>query len=144
MKLVVSILLVLVVGFGWQIAADAAQARLWARRDLPIVGVAPVPQASRGRHHERPAPVYVYPYYLPGYYPYSPPFVVVSPYTSYYPYYIPPTVVATLPYFCVLHQTGWVSRAGFLDHVAGTHKLPLETAASICPDGVESCLFPGY
>jgi hypothetical protein len=66
---------------------------------------------------------------------------VVSPYTS---YYIPPTVVATLPYFCVLHQAGWVSRVGFLDHIAGMHELTLESAASLCPDIVNSCLFPRY
>jgi hypothetical protein len=134
--------LVLVFGFGRQIAANAAEARLRVRRDAAVVRVAP--EAFRGRHHERRAPVYVYQYYQPGYYPYNPPFTVVSPYASYYPYYIPPTVVANLPYFCVLHQNGWVSRAGFLDHIAGTHKVPLEIAASACQDGVESCLFPGY
>jgi hypothetical protein len=31
-----------------------------------------------------------------------------------------------------------------LDHLAGTHKFPLETAAYICPEDVEICLFPGY
>ena len=89
--------------------------------------------------------VYVAPGYL--YYPYGyyyGPFYprVVSPYA--YPYYLPPTVVVNLPFFCVLHQAGFWSRAGMLDHLAGTHKFPLETAALICPEGVENCLFPSY
>ena len=140
MKRLVIILLLLVIAFGWQIAAEGAGARSRSR-DVPIVGVAPWPFVPRGRHPDWRGPVYFNSYYYPGYYPYNPPFVVVSPYAS---YYIPPTVVATLPYFCVLHQTGWVTRAGFLDHLAGTHKLTLESAASFCPDGFDSCLFPGY
>jgi hypothetical protein len=85
---------------------------------------------------------YPYPYY---YYPYGhfySPVIVVSPYYS--PYYVPPTVVVTSPFFCVLHQVGYVSRAGMLDHLAGTHKFALETAASVCPDGAAHCIFPSY
>ena len=89
-------------------------------------------------------------YAIPGYrfYPYGyhqgpfyPP-VIVTPYA--YPYYLPPTVEVNLPFFCVVHQVGFWSRAGMLDHLAGTHKFPLETAAAICPDGAENCLFPSY
>lgn len=113
-----------------------------SRRNSPAVGVPPAPRAAHGRR-----PVmrsYVYPQYYwygpYGYYHAYPP-LVVSPDGAYYP---PPTIVVTHPYFCTLHQAGWVSRAGFLDHVAGAHKLPLESAARFCPDGVESCLFPAY
>lgn len=128
----------LMLGLAVSSAVEAGERQLRARREMGIVAVAPPPSA---RHHRRPQTIIiappVHPYYYPyGYYPY-----VVSPYTS---YYIPPAVVVTAPYFCTLHQTGWVSRAGFLDHVAGTHKLPLESAAAFCPDGIESCLFPGY
>jgi hypothetical protein len=84
------------------------------------------------------APFYVYP---PGYYGYYNPEILVSPY-PYYPYYAPPPVVVTAPFFCVLHQVGFVSRAGMLDHLAGTHKFPLQTAATLCPDGADNCLFP--
>ncbi|MBM4263772.1 MAG: hypothetical protein FJ145_20405 [Deltaproteobacteria bacterium] len=132
---------ILALGMAAQNIADASGVR--GRRETPAVGASPAPRAAHGR---RPVVrTYVYPphyYYAPyGYYPYHPPAFVVSPYGS---YYYPPTVVVTQPYFCVLHQAGWVSRAGFLDHVAGTHKLPLESAASFCPDGVDSCLFPAY
>jgi hypothetical protein len=52
--------------------------------------------------------------------------------------------VANLPFFCTLHQVGFWTSAGMLDHLAGTHKFLLETAAYICPEDVEICLFPGY
>ena len=78
-----------------------------------------------------------YPNYFGAVYP-----RVWSPYS--YSYYLPPTVVANLPFFCALDQVGFWSRAGMIDHLAGTHKFPLETAAYICPDGAEACLFPGY
>lgn len=87
-----------------------------------------------------------YPYYyqVPGYYyqPYYPPVVVISPYAP--SYVLPPTVVVNAPYFCVLHNEGYVSRVGLLDHLAGTHKIPLEAATSLCPDGGGSCVFPSY
>lgn len=98
----------------------------------------PAPNSANG--------IYIQPgyrFYLHGYYPgtFYPP-VIVTPYA--YPYYLPPTIVVNLPFFCVLHQVGFWTRAGMLDHLAGTHKFPLEAAATICPDGVESCLFPAY
>ena len=125
----------------WPVAAHEASANSGGRREVPTVGGSPAPHASRNRSHPRRGRAYAYPYYYSGYYPYNPPLALVPPYAS---YYIPPTVVATLPYFCLLHQAGWVSRAGFLDHIAGTHKLPLDSAASFCPDGADGCLFPGY
>jgi hypothetical protein len=80
-----------------------------------------------------------YPHY---YQPYYPPVVVISPYAP--SYILPPTVVVTSPYFCVLHSQGFVSRVGLLDHLAGTHKIPLDAATSLCPDGGGSCVFPSY
>jgi hypothetical protein len=84
-------------------------------------------------------------YYYPfaSYYiPYQVPVLVISPYGP--SYYVPPAVVVTAPYFCVFHNDGFVSRIGLLDHLAGTHKIPLDAAATICPDGVSSCVFPSY
>jgi hypothetical protein len=73
---------------------------------------------------------------------YYPPVVVISPYSQ--PYYVSPTVVATSPYFCVFHNDGFVSRVGLLDHLSGMHRIPLDMAASLCPDGTGSCIFPSY
>ena len=84
-------------------------------------------------------------YYYPfaAYYvPYQAPVLVISPYGP--SYYVPPAVVVTSPYFCVFHNDGFVSRVGLLDHLSGTHKIPLDAAATICPDGVGSCVFPSY
>ena len=84
-------------------------------------------------------------YYYPNGFYYGPsqvPIVVYSPYSP--AYYLPPTAVVTLPFFCVLDNHGFVSRIALLDHIAGTHKIPLDTAASVCPDGVTSCIFPSY
>jgi hypothetical protein len=83
---------------------------------------------------------YPYPYPFTGYY--AQPIVVISP--AYYPYYVPQTVVVSSPFYCLAHQAGWVSRAGMLDHLSGTHKIPLATAASVCPEATESCVVDGY
>src|SRR5512132_1394165 len=85
-----------------------------------------------------------YPYYYQPYYyqPYYPPVLVVSPYAQ--SYILPPTVVVNEPYFCVLHNEGFVSRIGLVDHLAGTHKIPLDAVAGLCPDGGGSCVFPSY
>jgi len=83
-----------------------------------------------------------YPYYFQNYYqPYYPPVVVISPYGQ--PYILPSTVVVNEPYFCVLHNEGFVTRVGLLDHLAGTHKIPLDATTHLCPDG-RSCIFPSY
>lgn len=98
---------------------------------------------GRARHkHRHPGgrPIYPYTYY---YQPYVPPVLVVSPYGG--SYYLPPTVVVTQPYFCVLHNEGFVSRIGLLDHLSSSlHRIPLDAAALICPGGVDSCVFPSY
>ena len=83
---------------------------------------------------------YPYPYGFTGYY--RQPIMVITP--AYYPYYVPPTIVTISPFYCLAHQAGWVSRAGMLDHLSGTHKIPLDTAASVCPDAIESCIVDGY
>jgi hypothetical protein len=31
-----------------------------------------------------------------------------------------------------------------LDHLNGTHKIPLETAMHVCPEGNETCIIDGY
>jgi hypothetical protein len=104
---------------------------------------------SRGRTVERywrPAPrvLPVYPgYYYPPYYPFYPSnprsIVIITP-GSDYPY----TVVTSEPYYCYQHNVGFISRAGFLDHVSGSHDVPLETANAICAEGNASCIIEGY
>ena len=146
---ILSILGLLLIG---QIQVDRAEAQVRIGR-APITGAVAAHPAWRGHHRAAPRvfvyPQYYYPYagyypYYPGYgyYPYGTPFTVVSPYAE--SYYVPPTVVATLPYFCAFHQVGWMTRAGFLDHLAGTHKLLLQSAVVFCPDGAEGCIFPAY
>jgi hypothetical protein len=82
-------------------------------------------------------------YYVPGdyYQPYYPQVIVVSPYAP--AYVLAPPAVVTSPFFCLLHNEGWVSRIGLLDHLSGMHKMPLDAAANLCPDG-GSCIFPSY
>ncbi|HWH80503.1 MAG TPA: hypothetical protein VNT76_24145 [Candidatus Binatus sp.] len=82
-------------------------------------------------------PVFNY-YYVP----YAQPILVVSPYGP--AYVLPPTVVVTERYFCVLHNEGFITRIGLLDHLAGTHKIALDAASTLCPDGAASCVFPSY
>jgi len=96
----------------------------------------------RARVPMRRAPVPRYYYYPNGFYyqPFYPPAVVISPYGP--SYYQPPVFEVTAPYFCVLHNAGFYTRAGMVDHLAGTHKFPLESAAYFCPEGVNSCLYP--
>jgi hypothetical protein len=77
---------------------------------------------------------YPYPY---GYYP--GPFIVAP-----YPYYGPVTVAVSTPFFCLSHHVGYISRIGMLDHLSGIHKLPLDTAAAVCPDDNQSCIIDGY
>jgi hypothetical protein len=69
--------------------------------------------------------------------------IIITPSTR-DPYYAPFTVVTSEPFYCHVHHVGFVSRAGFLDHVSGTHKIPLETANSICAADEESCVIEGY
>jgi len=91
-----------------------------------------------------------YPYYSRyGYYPYPPhgfnprSVIIITP-STHYPYYGPGTVVTSEPFYCHMHHVGFVSRVGFLDHVSGTHKIPLQTVNAICAEGEESCVVEGY
>jgi len=80
-----------------------------------------------------------YPYYYPTY---AVPVVVASPFGQ--SYFLPPTVVVSEPFFCVLHNQGFVTRIGLVDHLAGAHKFPLDAASDLCPEARGSCLFPSY
>jgi hypothetical protein len=98
--------------------------------------------AGRSFVHGGPIYPYGYPYWYGRYQPYYPPLVVISPYAGFY--YAQPTIVVTEPYLCVFHNEGYVSRVGLLDHLAGTHKVSLDAAASLCPAGATTCIFPSY
>lgn len=114
------------------IAPRSAVSRTWVRPGIP---------PTRFVNPYQPYYYYYpYPYRFTGYY--AQPIVIISP--AYYPYYVPPTLVASSPFYCLAHQVGWVSRAGMLDHLSGTHKIPLDSAASVCPDGGASCVVDGY
>lgn len=117
----------------------------WAGQNRGRFGAGPAQgKFATSRSMVRGGPIYPYryPYWYGRYQHYYPPLVVISPYS--YSYYVPPTVVATTPYFCVLHNEAYVSRIGLLDHLAGTHKVPLDAAVSLCPHGATTCIFPPY
>jgi len=149
MKAVITFALVLALLLGWQLNANAAAAQVRSGRAAVVIGSAGF-RPGPG-FHQRTVPIFVYPYYPYGYYPYQgynyysygAPAVVVSPYAG-SSYYAPQTIVATTPYFCAFHQVGWMTRAGLLDHLAGTHKLLLNAAESFCPPGSDACVFPAY
>lgn len=136
MKTILSMMAVLALALVVEAAAGADQRRIVGRqRAASGVAVFSGGGADRiivQRHIHGAYPYYYYP-------PYHPPVFVVSPYAQ--SYILPPTVVVNAPYFCVLHNQGFVSRVGLLDHLAGTHKVPLEAATYLCPDGA-SCVFP--
>jgi hypothetical protein len=120
-----------------ELTTAGGQGRATVRPGAAHRGTVPRPWAPTRR---RPVPRYYY--YPNGFYyqPYYPPPVVISPYGP--TYYQPPVFEVTAPYFCVLHNAGFYSRAGIVDHLAGTHKYPLESASYFCPDGVQSCIYP--
>ena len=91
-------------------------------------------------------PHYPLPYYPRHYYHYghNPRSIIIITPSSYYPYSLPAAIVTSEPYYCHMHHVGFVSRVGFLDHISGTHKIPLETANSICTDDKESGVIEGY
>ncbi len=95
------------------------------------------PSLRYPRHHHFHSPYYGYPRY------YHRPIIIISPY-YYYPYFTPATIITTSPFFCLQHNVGYISRAGMLDHLSGTHKIALATAASVCPEGGEGCVIDGY
>jgi hypothetical protein len=142
-KIVLGVAALLVLATG----AFAAGPLATRRSDPPIVGPAPNAPAwehrndsaerrSQHRHRgfQRRAPSRV--------------FVVPSPYSyyhrSYSPYYVaaPPALV-NAPFFCFEHGVGFISRVGMIDHLGGTHKFPLQHAAAICPEDVDTCIFEG-
>jgi len=87
----------------------------------------------------------VSPYNYPSqffYWPNYPSLVVISSYAQPYYYYPTAVVVASAPYICALHNQGFMSRVGLLDHLSGMHGVPLDTASAICPDGAAACYFP--
>ncbi len=69
--------------------------------------------------------------------------IIITPSTR-YGYHAPATIVTSEPFYCHVHHVGFVSRAGFLDHVSGVHKIPLQTADGICADDNASCVIEGY
>lgn len=120
------------------LAPMAAEAGQWSERRREGVIV----QSARDRsnsslraYRHRPHGHYYY------FSPYFPPTAVMSPYGPIY--YSPYRVVeVTKSYFCALHNVGFVTRAGMLDHLAGTHKYPLQSTVHFCPDGAEVCIYP--
>ena len=100
--------------------------------------IAPKSAGERGRRSDRHF-FLGYPYY-PYPYVYYPAPVIIAP----YPYYGPVTIAVSAPFFCLSHHVGYISRIGMLDHLSGIHKLPLDTAAAVCPDDNQSCIIDGY
>jgi hypothetical protein len=113
------------------------------RSDLHIVRSAPSGPTSAGRRdsndvrsqqghsrfqRRRPAQTIVIPY--PAYY-YSPYHFAARP------------ALVNAPFFCLEHGVGFISRVGMIDHLGGTHKFPLQHAAAICPEDVDTCIFEG-
>lgn len=143
---VVSVLALLLVADGQGLAQRARVATGPTRQ---TTGVVPRPRFTPGERSRFGAPGhpprrhYNYFYGYPGAVYYYPIFVTPG-YYYYNPYFVNGTIVTSDPFFCLAHQVGFISRAGMLDHLAGTHNIPLETAAAVCPDGTDGCLVEGY
>jgi hypothetical protein len=101
----------------------------------------PVGPTYRYDYHR---PYYPYYSYYPHYYGNNPRSIIIITPSRYYPYAAPFTVLTSEPYYCHMHHVGFISRIGFLDHISGTHKIPLDTANSICAETNESCIIEGY
>ena len=56
----------------------------------------------------------------------------------------PHTVVISSPFFCHPHSLGFVTQAGFLDHLHGVHRISLDSGLSFCDRTGSSCAFLGY
>lgn len=143
--LTAAIVLALAIALGGELRAGSRRStvRTQSGSGPALVGGAGFNRAAERRNFHAVKPSHFY-YYVPRdyYQPYYPAVVVVSPYAP--AYVLPPTVVVTSPFFCVLHNEGWVSRIGLLDHLSGMHKISLNAAADLCPDGGASCVFPSY
>ena len=137
--------LALALALGGELRAGSRQltVRTQSGSGSALVAGAGSHRAAERRNFHAVKPSHFY-YYVPRdyYQPYYPAVVVVSPYAP--AYVLSPTVVVTSPFFCVLHNEGWVSRVGLLDHLSGMHKIPLDAAANLCPDGGGNCIFPSY
>jgi len=143
--LTAAIVLALAIALGGELRAGSRQltARTQTGPGPALVAGAGSYRGAGRRNFQAVKPSHFY-YYVPRdyYQPYYPAVVVVSPYA---PAYVPPpTVVVTSSFFCALHNEGWVSRIGLLDHLSGMHKISLNAAADLCPDGGASCVFPSY
>jgi hypothetical protein len=136
---------------GVEVSARSARATLRAGQQnvsRPGFGGAPAPAIPRNVGHgfygTFTHPYYQHHKYYSHSYPYyRPPLIIVAPsyyYPYYHSYYSPASVYLSAPFYCFTHHEGFVSRIGFIDHVSGTHKIPINTVASICPDGNESCV----
>jgi hypothetical protein len=91
-------------------------------------------------------PNYYYPYYYPylqgfGHYEHWKHELYFGPHHHLLPSH--PLVYAS-PYVCLFHERSFINQAGFVDHVGGTHKIPLRDVVSFCNPGGSSCVFPGY
>ena len=143
--LTAAIVLALATVLGEELRADPRQVtvRTQGRSGPVLVAEARSFRTAERRNFHAAKPSHFY-YYVPRdyYQPYYPAVVVVSPYAP--AYVLAPTVVVTSPFFCVLHNEGWVSRVGLLDHLSGMHKIRLDAAANLCPDDGASCVFPSY
>ncbi|MGH7835412.1 MAG: hypothetical protein ACREQK_17350 [Candidatus Binatia bacterium] len=92
---------------------------------------------QRGPRRFRRAPrvIIVYPYRYPYYHHFH-----YGPYRHFgYAAFDP----ELYPFFCSFHGAAFTSQAGFLDHVGGTHKVPLQQAVTLCAEDGSSCFF-GY
>jgi hypothetical protein len=124
----------------WAIASGA---RGLSRFDAPVSRQAQGVASSNRRNdsseratHQR----------IPGFQHRRPSRIIVVPSPTYYysPYYfVPAPTAVNASFFCLEHGAGFISRVGFLDHLGGTHKFPLEHAAAICPANVDTCVFEG-
>jgi hypothetical protein len=139
----------LLLWFAGSVSAAGARGRPGGgpKTSRPAAVVAPGLPVLPGRHPQALPGYFSYPYhysyYQPPYYYYHSPVVIVAPsyrYPYYYSYYMPTTVFLSYPFYCFTHYQGFVSRIGFIDHVGGIHKIPLDTIASLCADGSESCV----
>ena len=136
MKFILVALTILALGIGAEVCAGPRRAMVVPRGSSGVTSFSGnVPNGIIGQRRFYGA----YPYYYQNYYP---PVAVISPYAP--AYLLPQTVVVNEPYFCVLHNEGFISRVGLIDHLAGTHKIPLDAVTGLCPDVSGSCIFPSY
>jgi hypothetical protein len=142
-------LVTLLLYYSGEALAAGSRAPLQARRlnvGEPVLAVSSPRVFHNHNSHHIPGRVYsTHPfYYHPPYYGhYYGPGIIVAPtyrYPYYHSYHSPAATLLSSPFFCFTHHEGFVSRIGFIDHVSGTHKIPINTVAAICPESNESCV----